>query len=147
MELATASAVMNYAEKLEMNSAAYYEAAAARFDQAGDSLRKFVKENEKNVKSNKRAYYSVISDALETSFSFESLTTEPYEIEPVLVQDGDLSATLKACIEAEGKIQEFYKVAAKKSEPFMADVPAAFRGTARVHTKRKAALEEMLAAL
>jgi hypothetical protein len=142
MELTTASAVMKYAEKLETDSARFYETAAARFTDLRNPLMGFIKENDKNVKAIKRAYYSVISDALEACFSFGCLSTEPYALE--LDEGAGPDDILRTCINNETLIQGFYQEAARFSEPFMADVPAAFKRMARNRDKRKTELQELL---
>jgi hypothetical protein len=78
MELRTSSAVIGFAQKCETGTAQFYEGAASRFSDLEAIFRDFGKENAKNVQAIKRAYYSVISDALETGFSFKDLASESF---------------------------------------------------------------------
>lgn len=146
MDLNTASAVVTFAESLEVGSAQFYEAAAGRLGDLGNVFEGFVKENKKNVQAVKRAYYSVISDALETGFSFESLSTDPYGIDRELDAGAGPAEVLEQAIANENKIQSFYQQAAACSEAFMADVPRAFKRLAKNRDKRKTRLQELLAA-
>jgi hypothetical protein len=144
MELRTASAVIGFAESLETGSAKFYEAAALRFAHLAASFHDFAKENGKNVQAIKRAYYSVISDALETGFSFQDLTTEPYLIETDISQSAGAAEILKIAIANETRIENFYRQAAKCSETLLADLPRVFKRLAGNREKRKTRLMEGL---
>ena len=69
MSLNTASAAIGFARKLEEESARFYEEMSGRYAKAGDVFSSFTKENRKYVVQIERAYYGVISDALEGCFA------------------------------------------------------------------------------
>lgn len=144
MDLNTASAVIRFAENLEVESAQFYENAAPHLADLADSLKNFAKENRKNAQAVKRAYYSVISDALETGFSFETLSSDTYIIDTVLKGDAGRPDILDTALANEIKIQGFYEKAAECSEDLMADVPRVFKRLARNREQRKSQLREFL---
>ncbi len=144
MELRTASAVIGFAESLETGAAKFYEAAAAGFADLAGCFRDFAKENGKNVQAIKRAYYSVISDALETGFSFQNLTSEPYALQTVFPESAGAAEILKIAIVNETRIQSFYRQAAECSETLMADLPRVFKRIANNREKRMSRLQERL---
>ena len=82
MKLQTASSVISFARELEDDSAKLYQELAQRYPQNEDTFLAFVKENKKYVAQTERAYYGVISDALEGCFAFD-LDSEKYAMEIV----------------------------------------------------------------
>ena len=70
MEINTASAAISLAKKLEEDSAKFYEDLSQRYPKGKDAFLSFVTENRKNVVQIERAYYGVITDALEGCFAF-----------------------------------------------------------------------------
>ncbi len=144
MDLNTASAVVSFAENLEVKSAEFYESAALHLASLTDCFRNFARENKKNVQAVKRAYYSSISDALETGFAFQTLSSEAYAIDIVFNAGQGPTEVLKTAIANESKIQGFYQQAAACSEAFMADVPKVFKRIAGNREQRKSRLKEHL---
>jgi len=137
MRLKTASEVINFAKEMEEKSAEFYEGLAKVYSQYGDVFLSFVKENNKNKLWVQRVYQEVVSDALETGFSFEGLDTDNYLIEVDLSEDEGLSEVLKKTLEMEEKIQKFYIDAAEKSKSLLADVPRVFERIVKRREKRK----------
>jgi len=88
-----------------------------------------------------RAYNEVISDALETGFSFEGLGGDNYLIEINLAEDDPFSCDIKKVLDMEEKIQNFYLNAAKMSNSFLADIPRIFEKIAKKRDKRKEKLK------
>ena len=76
MELNTAAAVIRYVSNLELESAALYEEWSKLHEELREAFAKFSKENKKNEQKVKRAYYSVVSDALETGFCFKGFQSD-----------------------------------------------------------------------
>ena len=72
MELKTASSVINYIAKIESDSADFYNRCAGRSDGCKDLYKSLAKENKKFGKRIKKVYYSSVTDALETNFSFSA---------------------------------------------------------------------------
>ncbi|MBI4319335.1 MAG: hypothetical protein HY675_12665 [Chloroflexi bacterium] len=143
MELATASMTISFARKLEQDSARFYEGLSERYPQGKDVFLAFAKENGKFVQQLQRAYYSVISDALEGCFAF-SMESDAYEFETGLEEGASHAVALDRAKEIEGKIEKFYLDAAKQSECLMADVPRAMLIIARKRGTRKMQLESLL---
>mgnify|MGYP000498169058 CR=1 FL=1 len=87
MDLNTTSEIISFAKKLEEDSAKFYEDLSHRYAQDEDVFLSFVKENRKNAVQIERAYYGVISDALEGCFSFkinpDEYMLKGYELEIV----------------------------------------------------------------
>ncbi len=140
MELRTSSAVIAFAQKCETESAQFYEGAASRFTDLALTFRGFAKENAQNVQAIKRAYYSVISDALETGFSFKNLPSESYAVEADFAPDAGPAQLLKIAIENETRIEQFYLQAAKTSQALMADLSRVFKRLAAAREKRNSFL-------
>lgn len=136
MQLQTASQVINFAVELEDKSAKFYEDLTKKYEEGRETFLSFVKENKKNKLWTQRAYNEVVSDALETGFSFEGFCIDDYLIEVNLHQGGDI---LKETLAIEDKIQRFYLDVAERSKSFLADIPREFEriGKKREERKRK----------
>lgn len=144
MELNTAAAVIRFAEEVEEKSAKFYDDCAKKYKEAEETFLSFVRENKKNVILVKRAYYGVISDALEACFSFKGLTVDEYLFETEFDEKTSLSDILKMSLEMENKIQKFYQRAGMLSESLLADVPRALKKVAEKRNERKHNLESLL---
>ena len=143
MTINTASAAISLARKLETESAAFYEKSAERFPQGREVFASFAKENGRNVVQFERAYYSVITDALEGCFAFK-IVEDNYTFDTQL-ESGDYSAALTKALEIEDRITKFYVDAAEQSRGLMADVPKAFLMIAKRRSSRAATLRSLLA--
>ncbi len=139
MTLNTASAVMSLARNLETESSRFYESLAASFTGDSELFLSFVKENKRNVTDIERAYYSVITDAIEGCFAFE-INPDDYKLKTELAENATRLDALDAAIEIEDKILKFYTDAAEQSKSLMADVPRAFLLVAKKRPLRKAKL-------
>jgi rubrerythrin len=140
MTLHTASEVISLARKLELEAATFYE-GLLRFGEAEEVLRGFTAENRRNVAQVERAYYGVISDALEGGFAFD-IEEGDYAIK--LPESATLRDGLKAMAEVEGRIAQFYATAAQQSQSLLADVPRVFKAIAQKKKARIEKLESML---
>jgi len=140
--LHTASEVISLARKLENESAKFYEGLSRRYPKDEDVLLSFVKENGKNVAQIERAYYGVISDALESCFAF-SINPDDYAFKTELTEEASYSAALDKAIDLEEKIGGFYTVAAEQSKSLMADVPRAFMMVVKKRGNRVAKLRSL----
>ena len=140
--LHTASEIISLARKLENESAKFYEGLSRRYPKDEDVLLSFVKENGKNVAQIERAYYGVISDALESCFAF-SINPDDYAFKTELTEEASYSAALDKAIDLEEKIGEFYTVAAEQSKSLMADVPRAFMMVVKKRGNRVAKLRSL----
>jgi rubrerythrin len=125
MKLQTASSVISFAKSLETESAKFYQSLAQRYTQGKDVFLSFATENNKNVAEIERAYYGVITDAIEGCFSFD-IEPEAYAVRTTLARDASYANALGEAIELEEKIGKFYSDAAEQSKSLTADVPRAF---------------------
>jgi len=143
MKLQTASSAISFAKKLEDESAKFYQDLAQRYAEGRDTFVSFAKENGKNVVQIERAYYGVISDAIEGCFSF-NIDSDAYTVETVLAKDASYSDALGRAIELEERIGKFYSDAAEQSKALMADVPRAFTMIAKKRANRGSELRSLL---
>ena len=143
MRLQTASAAISFAKKLEDESAKLYEDLSKRYTKDEEVWLSFAKENRKNVVQIERAYYGVITDAIEGCFAFD-IEPAAYMFENTLAENVSYSDALDKAIELEEKIIKFYSDAAEQSESLMADVPRAFRMVAKKRDNRIAKLRLLL---
>jgi rubrerythrin len=143
MKLHTASESISFAKELENESAKFYEGLAERYPEDQDVFLSFAQENGKYVKEIERAYYGVITDAIEGCFAFD-IETEEYTLETSLAQNASYPSALDKAIEIEGKIMNFYSNAAEQSKSLMADVPRAFKMVVRKRGSRSSKLKSLL---
>jgi len=143
MKLNTASAVISFCRQLEEDGAQFYEDLAQKYTLDGEALLSFAKENRKNIVDIERAYYGVISDALEGCFSFD-INADSLNFETKLAEGISYSEVLKRAIEMEDRIIGFYLSAAEQSKALMADVPRAFQRVVKTRNNRKAKLQSLM---
>jgi hypothetical protein len=144
MKLNTASTAISFAKKLEDDSAKVYQELAQRYLQGKEAFLAFAKENGQNKTAIDRAYYGVISDALEGCFSFEGIDTDDYAVEAPPAKGASLAAAVKALATMEERIMRFYQAGSESSRSLMADVPRAFD---RISRKREERIERLKALL
>lgn len=139
MGLTTASSVISFSKKLETDSAAFYEKLSGKYQEKEDVFLTYVKENQKNIKQTERAYYGVITDAIEGCFAF-NITEDDYSFDTELVAEANYAEVIDKALEIEEKIIKFYLDAAEQSRSLMADVPVAFKMAAKKRENRKSTL-------
>jgi rubrerythrin len=142
MKLQTASSVISFARELEGESAGFYEALAEKFTEAKDSFLAFAQENKKYVTQVERAYYGVISDAIEGCFAFD-LEAGDYALDTRLAEGAGYADALSQAVKMEEVLVRFYTVAAEQSQALMADVPRAFMLIVRKRNERLAKLASL----
>ena len=143
MKLHTAAEVISFAKTLEDESTEFYENLSQRYPKDKDVFLSFAKENEKYVTQFQRAYYSVITDAIESCFAFD-IETDEYTFTTELSEKANYSAALTRALEIERKIIKFYSDAAEQSGSLMADVPRAFALIAKKMGSREQQLRSLL---
>lgn len=143
MVLNTASEVISFTRKLEEDSAKFYEDLAQRDIKDGETLLSFAKENRKNIIQIERAYYGVITDALEGCFAF-NINLDEYAFQTELSEKASYAEALAGAIAMEEKIKKFYSDAAEQSKSLMADVPRAFVMIAKKRDNRISMLKLLL---
>ena len=139
----TASEVISFAKKLEEDSAQLYKDLSDRYKRDEDVFLSFVEENRKNVVEIERAYYGVISDAIEGCFAF-NLDPDKYTLKVQLGESANYSDALRAFISMEETIIKFYNDAAEQSRSLLADVPRVFARIARKRESRNAKLTSLI---
>ncbi len=139
MKLQTASATISFSKHLEDESAKFYEDLAQRYAAGKDAFLSFAQENRKNIVQIERAYYGVITDAIEGCFAFD-MESDDHSIETKLTDSASYSDAVGRAIEMEEKIGKFYTDAAEQSKALMADVPRAFMLIVRKRNDRIAKL-------
>jgi len=143
MELHTASETISFAKKLENESAKFYQDLSLKYAKDEDVFLSFVKENGKNVVQIERAYYGVISDAIEGCFAF-NINPDEYELKTELAEKASYSDALAKAVEIEERIIKFYSDAAEQSKSLMADVPRSFTMVARKRSNRIPKLKSLV---
>jgi hypothetical protein len=142
MIIHTMSEGITLARKLENESAAFYEALAKKFAANAETYLAFAKDNKKNVAQIDRAYYGVITDALEGGYAL-NLEADKYIIKTTLAAGAKTADVVKQAVAMEDKIIDYYTVAAEQSRALMADVPQTFLLIAKKRKTRKEKLEEL----
>ena len=126
MKLQTASETISFVKEFEEKGAKFYEDIFQKYSKDEDVLLSFAKENNKYFTQIQRAYYSVITDAIEGCYAF-SLNPDDYAFETDLPENANYVDALAKAIVMEEKILDFYNVAADQSMSLMADVPRNFK--------------------
>jgi rubrerythrin len=143
MIINTCSGAMSFAKELENESAQFYQNLSQRFVKDKEAFLSFAKENGEFIIQIERAYYGVITDALEGCFAFH-INPEEYAIKTELAEKAIYSEALGRAIEIEEKIIKFYSDAAEQSKSLMADVPRAFRMVVKKRNNRQSTLKALL---
>jgi rubrerythrin len=125
MKLQTCSETIGFAKKLENDSSRFYEDLSERYAKDKDVFLSFVKENNRYALQVERAYYSVITDAIEGCFAFD-VNPDEYTFETKLSENTSYADALAKALDIEDKIMRFYSDAAEHSMSLMADVPRNF---------------------
>ena len=142
MKLHTASEVISLAKSLENESVKFYQDLSQKYAKDKDVFLSFAKENRKNVVQIERAYYGVITDAIEGCFAF-NINPDDYAFKTELAEGASYSDALDRAVEMEEKIVKFYSDAAEQSESLMADVPRAFMMVTKKRVNRVAKLRSL----
>jgi rubrerythrin len=143
MGISTCSGAMSLAKELENESAKFYQSLSERFTKDKDLFLSFAKENKEYITQIERAYYGVITDAIEGCFAF-NLNPEEYALKTKLEENESYSDLVKRAIEIEERIVKFYSDAAEQSKSLMADVPRAFKMVAKKRSHRPSTLKSLL---
>lgn len=144
MQSPTASEVISFSVKLEEDSGKFYEELALRWANDREIWSSFSAQNRKNKTAIQRAYYGVISDAIEGCFAFAELDTDNYLINTELPLELGYKESLCRAIEMENIITAFYLDAARASKSLLADIPIIFERTARKRNERQLKFKELL---
>src|SRR4030042_4846622 len=143
MEISTCSGAISLTKELENESAKVYQELAQKFEKDKDLFLAFAKENGKFYSQVERAYYGVITDALEGCFAF-NLNSEDYQFKKILPKDISLSNAVAEALKIEEVMLRFCQTAAEQSKHLMADVPRAFTLVAKKRNERIFKLKELI---
>jgi predicted GNAT superfamily acetyltransferase len=143
LNLHTASEIISFSKKLESDSAKLYKDLSLKYPKDKDLFLSFAKENEANIIQIERAYYGVISDAIEGGFAFD-IESDAYVFEVALPQNTSYADALAKAGAIEEKILKFYADASHQSDSLMADVPRAFKLVAKKRESRLTKLKQLL---
>jgi len=142
--IATASAIINLAEKFEDKATDFYQELAQKYPKNKETFLAYAEESKKNKVLVVRTYRETITDALEACFSFEGLNPKDYEAKTTIGEKASLSEALKMAIELEDKASKFYIKVAELSKTLLATIPTAFKKVAQRRDNRKQALKSLL---
>jgi hypothetical protein len=134
---------IHLSRELANGSAKFYEKLSKKFEKDKDLSLAFAKENTKYVTQIERAYYGVITDAIEGCFAFD-LNPEDYQVKAAPPLSASYPDALKEAIAMEERILKFYHVAAEQSKHLMADVPRNFSFVAKKRNERIPKLKALL---
>jgi len=143
MGISTCSGAISLSRELENGSAKFYEELSKKFEKDKDLFLAFAKENAKYVVQIERAYYGVITDAIEGCFAFD-LNPEDYQVKTAPLEGASYSNALKEALAMEEMILKFYHVAAEQSKHLMADVPRSFTLVSKKRSERIPKLKALL---
>jgi rubrerythrin len=143
MAINTCSGAISLSRELENEAAKFYREISQRFEKDKDLFLAFATENGKFVKQIERAYYGVITDAIEGCFAF-NLSEEEYQIKETFPGNISYADALGEAIRMEEKILKFYQVAAEQSKHLMADVPRSFTWVAKKRSDRVSKIKTLL---
>jgi hypothetical protein len=142
MELNTAASVIRYISKLEIESGEMYEKLGRLHEEFREPFSAFARENIKNEQRVKRAYYGVVSDALETGFCFMGLQADISL--PEFGKESVLIDLLKRILKLENEIKLFYAEAAHLSMSLLTDVSRECKKIANTRDRRIAQVAAMI---
>lgn len=142
MIINTCSRAISFAKELENESVKFYETLSQRYSEDKDVFLTFARENEGYVTQIERAYYGVITDAIEGCFAF-NIHPEEYAFKIELPEKASYAEALEKAMEIEEKLIKFYSDAAEQSKSLMADVPRAFKMVAKKRRHRQSTLTSL----
>jgi len=140
----TASSIISFAEKLEDDSAAFYEKLAKKFTGNEGIFLSFSEDSRKNKVLVVRTYRETITDALEACFCFETLNLNNYKVNAELSENASLSDALKAADKLEENASKFYSDVAEQGRSLLATIPRAFQRVSEKRKARRQTLESLL---
>lgn len=145
MELATASALLSFYSQMEDDITHFYQTLAdwEAFSQGQQTFHAFAQESQKHKKMILRTYREIVSDALETSFSFIGVKTEDYTLDTELPPDITYEKALTKAEIIEEVSAKFCVTARQQSQSLLAGIPQAFQRVAKRKVQRKQILQTL----
>ena len=127
---------MSFSERLEEQSAAFYEKLAQQFEEQRETFLRFAKECRKNKIHLVRTYQETISDALEATFSFETLELPQIDFESLMGEDAGFNEVVEGAAAIEIQVSECYDQVAEQAQSLLATIPRAFNRVAKARRSR-----------
>jgi hypothetical protein len=115
---------------------------AKKYTKDAETLGSFARENKKYIAQIDRAYYGVITDAIEGGYAF-NLDPDKFNLNTGIPANAGYADVLKQALAMEEKITAFYTEAAKQSGGLMADVPRTFLLVVKKRAERIAKLKQL----
>ena len=143
--LNTASGLIEYYTKYEDRIRSFYETLAEdeRCAANKELFKSMAEENEKHKKEVLRAYYEVITDAIEACY-IRPLDETKYEVDTEITPEMTYADILRKAVDIEEKSRGFCAEAYRCTSGLLADISVAFRRVSRRKTKRAEKLKELL---
>jgi len=139
----TAAAIISFCERLQDDSARFYEELARRFPEHRRAFEGYAQRCERDKTQIQRTYQETVTDALETGYSFEGLSLQEYVVDLSLAPDADLNAAIDVAVALEKRAIAFYEDVARRSQSLLATIPRAFERVAQRRSERLSELEAM----
>jgi len=139
----TAATIISFCSDLEARSEAFYESLAERFPEQGATFRNMARDCAKSSTQVRRTYQETVTDALETGFSFASISLADYEVDIELLAGADLAQAVGVALALEETAIAFYQAVADSSESLLATIPRAFLRVAKTRRRRREKLESI----
>ena len=123
----------------------FYQILATRdtFSRGQQTFHTFAQESQKHKKMILRTYREIVSDALETSFSFVGVKTEDYTLDTDLPPDITYEKALTKAEVIEDLSSKFCMTAGQQSQSLLAGIPQAFQRIAKRKVQRKQILQTL----
>lgn len=143
--LNTASGLIEYYTKYEDRIKSFYETLAEdeRCAANKELFRSMAEESENHKKEVLRAYYEVITDAIEACY-IRPLDETKYEVDTEITPEMTYADILRKAVDIEEKSGGFCAEAYRCTSGLLADISVAFRRVSRWKAKRAEKLKELL---
>ena len=143
--LNTASGLIEYYTKYEDRIKSFYETLAEdeRCAANKELFKSMAEENENHKKEVLRAYYEVITDAIEACY-IRPLDETKYEVDTEITPEMTYADILRKAVDIEEKSGGFCAEAYRCTSGLLADISVAFRRVSRRKAKRAEKLKELL---
>ena len=146
MDLTTVSSVLNVYERLEDQTAKFYEELAEndRYSKEMEMFLDLAKDSRRQKDRVLRAYRECVTDILEVGFSLTGLREVDYQLKRELNRDASLNDVLRAAIDLEENGRRFCQDVSSRGRALLADISREFERAARRKEERKVRLESLL---
>lgn len=139
----TTSRVIAYLENLETHSAEFYQKLADRLIEHSALFSAFVRESKLNRVMISRTYQETVTDALETTFSFEGLDLGTAIPEDIWNNKPDPIQALEGSMRLERAASELYTNIANLSMAHLSTIARAFEIVAGRRKSRVSVIESL----